>query len=533
MQQLFMNRKHAFGVVALGALLSVPSALCAQDYKLVWSDEFDSNTLYTNWNVEVTGSPSNNELQYYTNREDNVKIEDGNLVLTCKRENYGGRSFTSGRVNSQGKVYFTHGKVEASIKLPSLINGLWPAFWMLGEDINTKGWPYCGEIDIMEMGEVGGIRSGKQNSWMGGTIHWGDDYWSHQYYSDKSLHDVGYNIAGDGAYHKYTLVWDENYVKMYLDDAAEPYMTAAISKNIDSNVTSEPYMHKPYHILFNMAIGGDFPQIWDAAGITALPTEGSSEKMYVDYVRVYQLEKNIQYAENDAKEEGGDTGGGDTGGGDEKPKTEIDAAPVPTQAADMVKSIYSDSYTSVTPEAKIGWWNQSTVTTEVSLSGNNAYKNVNFNYLGIEFFSDATKTVDASDMEYLHLDVYPLTAFTMEVYPITKDAAGNTVDTYHADYQLTAGQWNQLDIPLSQFTAQNLSTLFQLKFVGGTGGEAFYLDNIYLYKTTPTAIHLTPNAAAESGDGLFYSLDGVCHGASSATLPQGLYIRNGKKIVVR
>ena len=93
----------------------------AQDYKLVWSDEFDTNTLNSNWNVEVVSNPANNELQYYTNRESNVRIEDGNLVLVGRRESYNDRSFTSGRVNSCNKVYFTHGKVEASIDRKSVV----------------------------------------------------------------------------------------------------------------------------------------------------------------------------------------------------------------------------------------------------------------------------------------------------------------------------------------------------------------------------------------------------------------------------
>ena len=267
-------------------------------YKLVWSDEFDSNTLGKNWNVEVTSSPNNNELQAYTNREKNVKIENGNLVITASRENYDGRSFTSGRVNSQGLVYFTHGKIEASIKMPNLANGLWPAFWMMGNDIHSsgKGWPYCGEIDIMEAGHTTGIQAGKQNQWAGATLHWGDDWQSHQYWPLDGQHDLGKVFAGDGKYHKWTCEWDETWLKMYLDDSPQPYETFAISKSIDSGITSDAYTHKPFFILFNMAVGGDFPQIFDANGVTAL---GPDASMYIDYVRVYQKDVNIVFGEND------------------------------------------------------------------------------------------------------------------------------------------------------------------------------------------------------------------------------------------
>ena len=121
-----MNVKQ---ILSFTFMLLTVGAVHAQDYELVWSDEFDTNTLGTNWNVEVTDAPYNNELEAYTSRPDNVTIADGNLVLTARRESYGSRSFTSGRVNSLHKVSFTHGKIEARIKLPHLANGLWPAFW--------------------------------------------------------------------------------------------------------------------------------------------------------------------------------------------------------------------------------------------------------------------------------------------------------------------------------------------------------------------------------------------------------------------
>ena len=123
-------------------------------YKLVWKDNFDGSALNRDyWNVEVNGSGcGNNELQYYVDNADNVAVRDGNLVITARRQDYDGHAFTSGRVNTCGKVGFTYGIVEARIKLPKTANGLWPAFWMMGDDIKECGWPACGETDVLEMG---------------------------------------------------------------------------------------------------------------------------------------------------------------------------------------------------------------------------------------------------------------------------------------------------------------------------------------------------------------------------------------------
>ena len=166
-----MNLKQTFSIVFV-LLLGMTAS--AQDYELVWSDEFDTNTLGINWNVEATNSPYNNELEAYTTRPENVTVADGNLVLTARRENYGGKSFTSGRVNSEHKVSFAHGKIEARIKLPKLANGLWPAFWMMGEDFDSVDWPKCGEIDIMEMGMKDALANGSADRTVAGTIHWAD-----------------------------------------------------------------------------------------------------------------------------------------------------------------------------------------------------------------------------------------------------------------------------------------------------------------------------------------------------------------------
>lgn len=270
-------------------------------YKLVWQDLFDGEVLDESvWNIEVNGDGGGNaESQYY--RRENVSISKeptsgrSCLTLTARREQFGGKSFTSGRINSMGKKYFTHGKVEAYVCLPKTANGLWPAFWMMGNDYPEVGWPRCGEIDILEMGNAGGISSGTQESFMNGACHWGfyKDVGGGNYaYPNYGKHSNAPYSVQDGEFHLFTLVWDETMIRMYLDldkyPNVEPYYEMGIEGTDDEWATGL-YFHHDHFILFNLAVGGHFTGIVNnPAGITALPEEGSEAKMYVDFVKVYQ-----------------------------------------------------------------------------------------------------------------------------------------------------------------------------------------------------------------------------------------------------
>lgn len=263
-------------------------------YKLVWEDQFNDGVLdVSKWYIEVNGDGGGNqELQYY--RAENISVgpdEDGNgcLIITARRENYNGKSFTSGRLNTSDRYEFTHGKVEASIKLPSTANGLWPAFWLLGADYDTNGWPRCGEIDIMEMGNSAGISSGTQDRFFNGAAHWGF-YRDGAYPNYANSKTNSYSLQ-DGEFHLFTLIWDENSLSMYLD--MDKYPDNAPYYKMDINDTSDDwstgrYFHHDFFIIFNLAVGGRFTGILNASGITALPQDGDEAKMYVDYVRVYQ-----------------------------------------------------------------------------------------------------------------------------------------------------------------------------------------------------------------------------------------------------
>ncbi|MBO4605477.1 MAG: glycoside hydrolase family 16 protein [Bacteroidales bacterium] len=259
----------------------------SEGYTLVWADEFDGESLRTaDWNVEVNGNGGgNNELQYYAAR--NVTVENGCLVLTARKESYNGKEFTSGRLNTNKKRYFTHGKIESSIKLPKTANGLWPAFWMLGNDFNEVGWPRCGEIDILEMGNATGIRNNNQETYFNGACHWGF-YRDGAYPNYAKSSNAPYSLQ-DGEFHLYTLIWDERSIAMYLDrdknPSVQPYFEMLIS-DTSSDWSTGNYFHHDFFIVYDLAVGGNFPGIHNAAGITAL-AEGPAS-MYIDFVRVSQ-----------------------------------------------------------------------------------------------------------------------------------------------------------------------------------------------------------------------------------------------------
>lgn len=268
-----------------------------EGYRLVWSDEFDGNTLDESiWNIEVNGSGGgNNELQYYCERGVSVGTEPESgrncLILTATRENYQNRQFTSGRINSKGKYSFTYGRLDALIRMPKTANGLWPAFWLMGDDYDQVGWPACGETDIVEMGHATGMAQGTQDRFFNGACHWGPAWNNKGDYSRDTT--APYGMQDD--FHLYTCIWTEDELAMYYDldedPNREPYfrMTITRTAGYESNeLHVGNYFHKPNFILFNLAVGGNFPGLYDPAQITALNDGPAS--MYVDYVRLYVKE---------------------------------------------------------------------------------------------------------------------------------------------------------------------------------------------------------------------------------------------------
>ncbi len=234
---------------------------------LVMSDEFnvDGAPNPNLWSYNIgTGSNGwgNNELQYYTNRPENIKVENGVLKITARREQYMGEAFTSARILTKGKFETKYGRIEARIKLPRG-KGLWPAFWMLGSNSDTAIWPQCGEIDIMEY-------LGSSPTKVFGTVHGpgysGGNAITKTYALPNSRFDTDFHIFG--------IEWDENYINFYVDDVLYNQITP-------SEVTGDWVFNNPFYIILNMAVGGNYPGAPNSE--TPFPQE-----MLVDYVRVYQ-----------------------------------------------------------------------------------------------------------------------------------------------------------------------------------------------------------------------------------------------------
>jgi beta-glucanase (GH16 family) len=263
---------------SLGAVPSGRMRVRASDptvWSLVWEDEFDgadgSGVDAAKWTMETGGNGwGNNELETYTNRTQNAFLSSGSLVIKAIKETLTGtdgitRNYTSARLKTQSKFEQAYGRFEARIKIP-YGQGLWPAFWMLGSDISTTGWPACGEMDIME-------NIGREPSIVHGTIH-GPGYSGANGLSADYTLSNGKNFSDD--FHTFAVEWEPNVARFYVDGILYKTRTPA-----DLPAGAKWVFDHPFFIILNVAVGGSWPGNPDQT--TVFP-----QTMQVDYVRVYQ-----------------------------------------------------------------------------------------------------------------------------------------------------------------------------------------------------------------------------------------------------
>ena len=251
------------------------SRQAAEHWTLSWSDEFDgpngSRPDPAKWKSEIGGNGwGNHELEYYTDRTENSRLDQGKLIIEARREDFTGkdgvtRQFTSARLITRGAFSQAYGRFAARIKLPHG-QGMWPAFWLLGDDIEKVSWPACGEIDIME-------NIGKEPSSIHGSMH-GPGYSGDFAFTSTYKLPGGPKFSDD--FHVFAVEWESNVVRFYTDD----YLYATFVPAQLPAGKKWVFDH-PFFIILNVAVGGDWPGPPDAT--TEFP-----QQMLVDYVRVYK-----------------------------------------------------------------------------------------------------------------------------------------------------------------------------------------------------------------------------------------------------
>jgi beta-glucanase (GH16 family) len=261
--------------------------------ELIWSDEFDEDSSFgvpavspDKWNIETVapnnGSWYNGELQYYTDKLDNIKVEDGVLKITAISESFQGKNYTSARINTQDKFEFTYGRVEMKAKLPDW-KGMWPAFWMLGANIDEVSWPNCGELDILEHGDYVKDNTNNDPGLISSAVHYGPQDYSRQttYVQNKIFFDTGQErfIRAEKIidnpfeeFHTYAIQWAPDKIQFFVDE--EMYFEYPMQSQ------HSPF-DKPFFLLLNLAVGGHWTDGYVAPGFTNATYE-------IDYVRVYQ-----------------------------------------------------------------------------------------------------------------------------------------------------------------------------------------------------------------------------------------------------
>ena len=256
--------------------------------ELVWGDEFDvdGSISLDKWNIETVapnnGSWWNGELQYYTDKENNIKTEDGLLKITAKYESFNGKNYTSARINTQDKYEFTYGRVELRAKLPNW-EGMWPAFWLLGANYDVIDWPYCGELDVLEHGDYIKESTVDDPGLISSAVHYGPLDHKSQY---ENIPNTFFMATGQenfvraekiienpfDQFHTYAIQWAPDKIQFFIDD--DMYFEFPLQAQ------HSPF-DKPFFLILNLAVGGHWTDGYVAPGFDQATYE-------IDYVRIYQ-----------------------------------------------------------------------------------------------------------------------------------------------------------------------------------------------------------------------------------------------------
>ncbi|MDA3850811.1 MAG: chitobiase/beta-hexosaminidase C-terminal domain-containing protein [Spirochaetaceae bacterium] len=428
-------------------------------WSMVWNDEFEGSSLDSSkWNYDIgtgIGGWGNNELQYYTDRQDNVKVENGELVITAVPEVFGGKPFTSGKIHTQGTYSVHYGKIAAKIKLPEG-DGMWPAFWMLGQDFDGNNWPAIGELDIME------LRGGEDNVVMS-TAHW-DHNGGYAMYGESFTQEE--NFSQD--YHIFELEWNEQYVYGKVD--GETYWTLDnfwAEEGDDPDPKAKSEFQFPMYMILNLAVGGDFfdPSIQDPG----LVTSDMPQTMEVDWIRVF-----------------------------EHPDTKYD----PWTPGGESVAIFSETHSANDLIAEDEWttvdtWAESVTietTTEAS-EGSEGWKLTvgSAGWMGFGVSSLQGKDFSNFADGYIRFDIKTNSSVGYKLGMRSGPIMENWINLDSGYGYVADNQWHSVSVPVADFLAQNqwfnisqLSLQFMFAGQGATNaGDIIYMDNIHYWTDNP------------------------------------------------
>ncbi len=469
--------------LALACLAAVPALAQSP----IWADEFDGDQLdTTKWTYDVGGHGfGNQELQFYSARPDNVRVDDGKLVITAYREAYEGKAFSSGRIKSHGRMAFKYGTIEARIKVPDLANGLWPAFWLLGDNIGQNSWPACGEIDILEMGSEGAINDGVVNRRVGAAAHW--DHLGN--YANHATHiDAAVGLNND--YHLYKLTWTPTLIRAYLDGVQ--FYALDITGGAGSSLEE---FHRPMFVVANLAVGGiNFVNITNPANITA-PFPAQLE---IDWIRLYDNGFTELYTGADTAESG--------------------PFGIYTETTPVNNELAYDV------DTDLFIWNNMTATTNVTpYEGSDvmSFHMAANNWFGMGVYCRQNRNMANYANGHLHFHM-KTTSTQRFAIGIASAAAGEGWVNITEEFGLVRdGAWHEVVIPLARFANVDFNTIVQIFMFNGdvpTTGIDVAIDNVYWTPSvalpapengnygifTDTAAHKTAGEFVLETDGAFY-----------------------------
>jgi beta-glucanase (GH16 family) len=438
---------------------------------VVWSDEFEGAVIDPGtWTYDVGGGGfGNGQFEFNSARRENSYITNGNLVIEARRENYSGNAFTSARMMTQGRFAFKYGTLEARIKMPDTANGLWPAFWMLGNNFPGVAWPGCGEVDIVEMGSKAGIEQGLQQEKINCALHFSDA--AGQYANYVSWTDAPVDLSLD--YHRYKMSWTPTDITFYLDDLPMG------SLDITADHLSE--FHQPFFPILNIAVGGYNPSytgVYSPAAVTA----AFPARMYVDWIRLYDNPHTQLYL-GDAVAETGNFG--------------VYTETTPVNASLTYQAGTEPEFAYGTNAALFIWNNMTPAAPPAPAEGSECWS---FDIGGGTWFGMGVLLPNFRNLQnysdgYLHFDIRATGTAALKV-GIKSSRGGEFWLPLGSDETAEFGfardgQWHSLRIPLNRFANTDFRTIHQIFMIAGDPAPAMNLsiDNVWW---EPSAVRPAP-----------------------------------------